>query len=120
MCSSLAPLVALPVIAGVVLESDSRLARLLSHRVLWYLGSRSYAIYLWHFPLLHLSARLVDVPRGIRLAGAVAASLALAEVSWRVVETPFLKLKARYQPSAGAGAGAAPKVSVVPAPALDA
>ncbi len=114
---SLAALLALPVVAGAVVETNSRLAQLLSHRVLRYLGSRSYAIYLWHFPLVSLSERLVDVPRGIRVAGAYAVTLLLAEVSWRVVETPFLRLKARFASSAGVRRQ--PEVALPRAPALE-
>lgn len=64
--------------------------RLLSLRVLVFLGLVSYSLYLWHWPLL-VFARLYAL-REITAAetwGVIAASLLLAIVSWRYIERPF-------------------------------
>jgi peptidoglycan/LPS O-acetylase OafA/YrhL len=71
-------------------------ARLLSLPPLRWLGTRSYAIYLWHWPMAVWTggmAHRVGVPLGI------AASLALAELSWRLVEQPAQRLRRRLQPA---------------------
>ena len=59
--------------------------RVLSHRVLGYLGSRSYGLYLWHYVWLTWLAGFGLVG----IAGAVLASLVCAEASWQLVERRF-------------------------------
>ena len=69
----------------------SPLTRLLAMRPLPWLGLRSYAIYLWHWPVMALTRPGVDVPLdGAALFALQAAlTLALAEVSYRCVERPI-------------------------------
>jgi len=63
--------------------------RVLGVRPLRWLGVRSYGVYLWHYPVIMLSAPSVstgfDLPRAVLQ---VTATLALAELSWRFVESP--------------------------------
>lgn len=83
----------LPVLATVAVIVGGAAApdgpgALLSLRPLQWLGKRSYAIYLWHFPLLVLADAKwgpLDVP--VR-AGLLVASLVLAAVSFVVLEHP--------------------------------
>ncbi len=54
-----------------------------------WLGSRSYSAYLWHWPVLVISASVAG--RGLTLTeglACVAFSLLLSELSWRFVENP--------------------------------
>lgn len=69
--------------------------RALSVSPMRWLGARSYAIYLVHWPLF-LAARQTwgDANRWLITAGVVAASLLLAEMSFRVLEKP-IRLKVR-------------------------
>nr|WP_276510151.1 acyltransferase [Longimicrobium terrae] len=85
------------------------LTRVFSRRELRYLGARSYGVYVWHVLTLFIILRLRVLPRllGVEPTSPVhqalmaclvlAASLAVSEASWRLVEQPFLKLK-RYVP----------------------
>jgi peptidoglycan/LPS O-acetylase OafA/YrhL len=54
-------------------------------RPLRWLGRRSYAIYLWSFPLTMWSAGLSP---GVQAAAVVSLAVTLAELSWRFVEEP--------------------------------
>ena len=83
-------------IAGMI-EGTPGLARLCTLRPVLWMGERSYAIYLWHFPLIVLA-----VQHGYGKLGkmaAVALALLAAALSWRLVEQPFLRLKRRFQPT---------------------
>lgn len=64
--------------------------RVLSARVLVYLGLISYPWYLWHWPLLSLES-IIDNGRRDRqiILILVALSLLLADLTWRWVETPI-------------------------------
>ncbi len=82
----------------------SVIRRVLAHPVLTYVGRRSYAIYLWHWPLALWTDRLphpVGVPLGIGL------SVGLAEASWRFVEHPAQRWSRRRGRNR-AGLGPAP------------
>ncbi|MEQ1873119.1 MAG: acyltransferase family protein [Ilumatobacteraceae bacterium] len=86
---------ALPVLAtGAVLIAGNRTpgspsTLLLRREPMHYLGTRSYSLYLWHWPVLiiaegHLLRSLTFVEKLFALA----ATFALAEVGFRVVEQP--------------------------------
>lgn len=84
---------ALPLRSGVAV-------RVLDGRVLAALGTASYSLYLWHEPIVGALARAAWMPRGfgaVLVVGAVA-SIAVAVVSYRVVEAPFLRLRRAWSP----------------------
>lgn len=67
-----------------------------------WLGQRSYAVYLWHWPLALWTNELphqVGVPLGL------GATMVAAELSWRLVERPAANLARQRRPSASAPAG---------------
>ena len=86
----LVDLATLAVIVGV-LHPAAALGRLLGVAPLRWLGTRSYAVYLWHWPVFMLTRPGLDVATGgsTLLALRVAATLTLAELSYRLVERPF-------------------------------
>ena len=64
---------------------------LLGWRPLRWIGLRSYSIYLWHWPVFMLTRPELDVPiTGLPLlALRLAATIMLADLSYRFVETPI-------------------------------
>jgi peptidoglycan/LPS O-acetylase OafA/YrhL len=83
-------------VVGVQRSGPSRVRSVLALPVLTFLGTISYSVYLWHMPVLLTIQRNAPgwaIP--VRITVAVAASLALGALSYRFVERPFLRRKAR-------------------------
>jgi peptidoglycan/LPS O-acetylase OafA/YrhL len=81
---------ALPLIPGVF-------TRILDWRPLAVLGLASYSLYLWHGPIvLKLGEHLSFVP--LELVS-LAICIPIALLSFRLIETPFLRLRTRWQGS---------------------
>ncbi len=68
----------------------SFLSKLLETPLLRWIGSRSYSIYLWHWPVLMLTRPEFDLPFPELLirSGQIALTFGFAELSFRWVETP--------------------------------
>jgi lysophospholipase L1-like esterase len=102
------------VVVAVAAHPGGRLGKLLGMQPLRWAGVRSYAIYLWHYPVIVLTAPSAaagtDLPRA---AVQVAATLVLAELSWRLVESP-IRRGALGRLWAQVRAGAASKRTVGP------
>ena len=76
----------------------------LSCRTLTLVGRRSYGLYLWHWPVFLLANRFLNRPGPLALLlVALPAAWGMTVLSWRFIETPFLRLKDRGQASAPAG-----------------
>ncbi len=88
---------------------------LLASSALRYLGRRSYALYLWHPFALGVGVWLAGHDLTALVLG-VALTLLLAEMSWRLVEAPFLRLRAgRAFVSAVSAPAHAPVAAPLPA-----
>jgi len=80
------------VILRVVTAPTSRLTRALSFRPLVYLGGISYGLYVWHLILMHSTTVVPPLPGALL-------SVAVAAVSYQLIELPFLRKKARSAPA---------------------
>lgn len=81
------------VLIAACVQPDGVLARVFSWQPLVWLGQRSYSIYLWHYPLFALMNPVGDVSAKPWWVYAVECGvvLAVAELSYRFIETPFRK-----------------------------
>ncbi len=108
-------------IAHVVVHRGGPVARLLAWRPLVAVGRRSYGLYLWQLPAIGFVAYYVSLGPLVKGVVAVPLSLALAWLSFRFVEQPFLRRQERLRPAAAAEPAAAepaPSAPPWPAPAV--
>jgi peptidoglycan/LPS O-acetylase OafA/YrhL len=104
-------------VLGGAFSLSGPVSSLLGNRVLVYLGRRSYALYLWHMPI-GIWLRHLEIEEQLVLAGLL--SFAAAELSYRLVERPALRLKARLSPSTGFRSATSRRPAKVDAPATQA
>jgi peptidoglycan/LPS O-acetylase OafA/YrhL len=86
-------------LVGVILLAAGRpeLAWLRNHRLV-YLGQISYGIYLYHYPIYFIIDTLTGKGGALWvIALKVTASIVVASLSWRWVESPILRLKSRFE-----------------------
>jgi peptidoglycan/LPS O-acetylase OafA/YrhL len=79
------------VVVGVAGHPATALGEALATQPLRYLGERSYAIYLWHWPVCLLTRPGLDVPlTGWANAGLrIGVTVVLAELSYQLIEKPI-------------------------------
>ena len=82
--------VATVAVVAVAAHPATRIGRLLGWAPLVWVGVRSYAIYLWHEPIIVLTSPVSSrAPDLVRAAAQVAATVVLAALSWRFIEQPI-------------------------------
>lgn len=89
--AAIVPVVGTALMLACHLPTSSGLQiRLLNNPLMLWIGSRSYSWYLWHWPVLVLAWRLFPDYKGQLPLGlaCLALSLALAELSCRIIENP--------------------------------
>ena len=86
-------------LAVMALYWGSRLGNiLLANRFVYYLGLISYSLYLWHFPVMQQIQKMAgeayaDWPHWIKFPLCTLAVIAVASLSYFLVERPFYRLK---------------------------
>jgi peptidoglycan/LPS O-acetylase OafA/YrhL len=66
----------------------------LAWAVLRYLGLRSYALYLWHYPLIVIVTSAAGPSLALSVVAVLLAGL-MAELSWQLIETPARRFRNR-------------------------
>jgi peptidoglycan/LPS O-acetylase OafA/YrhL len=79
------------VLVATLAHPASLLSRLFAWKPLRWIGVRSYAIYLWHYPIIALTSPTMDMDgfNATRDILQVGASIVIAALSWRFVEEPI-------------------------------
>lgn len=77
-----------------VCHSRGILNHILSWKPLRWIGTRSYGIYLWHYPIMVLSTPVYEInnPSYSRVFFQLAVTCIIAELSYRFIEQPIRKL----------------------------
>lgn len=87
-------------LVSIVAWSRTPLNFVLEHPVMQWAGSRSYAMYLWHYPLLLVCFKL-NVSHNMPAVGPIIAALTLtclaAELSYRLVEKPAFAFRKKVE-----------------------
>jgi len=88
------------------------LVRALDWKPLALVGVASYSLYLWHLPIVEAIVGASWAPDGFvpLLAICLPLCVAVALVSYRLVEAPFLALRRRWSPDAAPQAEASPRL----------
>jgi peptidoglycan/LPS O-acetylase OafA/YrhL len=89
------------VVAQLVLVPSGWPNRIFEHRVATWLGRRSYGIYLYNYPITVIflqNDRAHGLHRLLVTVLGLAAIVAIAALSYRWVEQPFLRRKDRFRP----------------------
>ncbi|WP_274310259.1 acyltransferase family protein [Solibacillus daqui] len=81
------------VLIACVCHPSSFLGKILSLKPLCWIGSRSYGIYLWHYPIIVLSTPVHEIGNPVywRVGFQLALILIIAELSYRFIEMPIRK-----------------------------
>ncbi|NNC36097.1 MAG: acyltransferase [Hyphomonadaceae bacterium] len=87
---------------------------ILDWKPLAWIGSVSYALYLWHVPMLDLFVRGLGDNLSVRIA-AVAISFAAAAFSFHMVEKPFIAMRRKFGSHVGGNKLAYPTAPLHPA-----
>jgi peptidoglycan/LPS O-acetylase OafA/YrhL len=98
--------------AALIIAAGARgptaVGRLLSNKPVVFLGLISYSLYLWHWPLFSFWHLGMDRAPGTgETFGLIGASVLLATLSWRYIETPFRRRGAHAKPRITMRAGIA-------------
>jgi peptidoglycan/LPS O-acetylase OafA/YrhL len=90
--------VAWPLISGLAcvliyacVRGAPSMVKFLSSGVLTEIGKRSYGIYLWHFPVLVTIDEYWGLEHWLARIAGIAITTALVMISYRFIETPFLR-----------------------------
>ncbi|MEO8814345.1 MAG: acyltransferase family protein [Mycobacterium sp.] len=120
---SIVAVAAIAVIAPVALHQSGLVARALSWSPLVWLGTISYGVYLWHWPVfLVLNGERTGWTGWALFVARCAVTVVLAAVSWWVIEQPIRRwqpVQVSLLPLGAAVSGTAVAVTVLIVPVVD-
>ncbi|MEM7644509.1 MAG: acyltransferase family protein [Pseudomonadota bacterium] len=121
--AALLPVLGASLVIYAGLAGPGRVGALLGAALPVWIGKRSYSLYLWHWPLVvGFAYTTMDLPGPLAAAGLFIASLILADLSYRFVETPFRQSpgtpSGRRRAFIGAGSATALLVALAMVPVL--
>lgn len=98
-------------ILSLIFNDRDGLASAFCHPVSLWIGKRSYGLYVWHWPIYFLVGGL-GLERSIAIPFAVIGTFVVAALSYRFIESPFLRLKHRYSavPQPAAASAVSPQL----------
>ena len=99
---TLAAMAAAALIYGLVVLDERGQLRVFAWRPAVAFGRVSYGFYLWHLPVLRWTDdRLIGRSAVVRIGVSLALALTATLLSYRLLEKPALRLKARFAPAIG-------------------
>lgn len=97
------------IILDCIINKDSMINRILSLKGLVWVGTISYGLYLWHYPVFAVMKQFrFDWVRVITLGSAI--TFAATTLSFYLLEKPFLRLKKKFEMQSRKEAGRVPAV----------
>ncbi|MBE9528135.1 MAG: acyltransferase [Proteobacteria bacterium] len=84
------------IILDIFISERSIVRRILSFKVFVWVGSISYGLYLWHYPVYRVMMMLKIQSQQVLIYGSIV-TLVIATLSYYLMERPILKLKKRLQ-----------------------
>lgn len=84
------------VIIDAVVGDTGVMRRILVTKLLVWIGSISYGLYLWHYPVYRMLFWLKFDGLSVACIGTIG-SFGLAILSYKIIEAPFLKLKRKFE-----------------------
>lgn len=97
------------IILDCIVNKDSMINKILSLKGLVWVGTISYGLYLWHYPVFRLMKYFqLDWVRVITLGTAI--TFAATTLSFYLLEKPFLRLKKKFEIQSRKEAGRVPAV----------
>lgn len=82
-------------ILSVLFSKSGFIHSVMTHQIALWLGKRSYGLYVWHWPIYFLLGK-IGGSAFILKSVAIVLTLGVAALSYRFIESPFLKMKLRY------------------------
>ncbi len=86
--------------AAMIVVSANKASRLLGNWPMQFIGNASYSIYLWHWPVVVVLFYFDKLRNPAAILTAIAFSIVLGHISYRLIETPVRRLGSRATPRA--------------------
>lgn len=89
-------MITLYLILYLIAQPKNRLIAILENPILVRIGKLSYGIYLYHIVIIRIFGGMLEIPQDLKFIIVFILTIILAEISFRLVESPILRLKHRF------------------------